>query len=172
MKNWLTVKELANYLKISEIQIYKMLGEQKIPATKIGRMWRFDQDSIDQWLKQNEKFAITERTTLHQPIEKMILSLANKLKKKWGKGFSQIILYGSWARGEQTPGSDVDLLVVLKNVSDFTSTRKELHNLSYQTCDEFNFDHVLSCILMSEESFLTDNSPLLINVRKEGFRAA
>jgi excisionase family DNA binding protein len=52
MANWLTLDELADYLKRGRSTLYKMAREGRIPATKIGRTWRFDQDAIDTWLRR------------------------------------------------------------------------------------------------------------------------
>lgn len=48
----LTVKEVAEYLSISESTVYKMVREGAIPAAKIGNSWRFLQNVIDKWLEQ------------------------------------------------------------------------------------------------------------------------
>ena len=50
----LTTKELAAYLKLTEVTIYKYASEGKIPGFKIGSRWRFEKDKIDTLLK-NEK---------------------------------------------------------------------------------------------------------------------
>ena len=47
MTNWLTITQLAKYLQISKDLIYKMAQAKKIPAHKIGKMWRFDKNEID-----------------------------------------------------------------------------------------------------------------------------
>jgi excisionase family DNA binding protein len=49
----LTLEELANYLRVTEKTVYRLLDRKSIPATRVGRQWRFDQDLIDGWLKQN-----------------------------------------------------------------------------------------------------------------------
>ena len=46
----LTTKELAAYLKLTEVTIYKYANEGKIPGFKIGSRWRFDKDKIDDLL--------------------------------------------------------------------------------------------------------------------------
>ena len=46
----LTVKQLAAYLQLNEMTIYKLAREGKIPASRIGRSWRFKKDLIDDWL--------------------------------------------------------------------------------------------------------------------------
>jgi excisionase family DNA binding protein len=48
---WLTVKELAEYLKLSTDLVYKFAQRGKIPVSKIGNQWRFDREEIDAWVK-------------------------------------------------------------------------------------------------------------------------
>jgi excisionase family DNA binding protein len=51
----MTAKELAAYLRLHEITIYKYASEGLIPATRIGRVWRFDKDAIDRWIGGSQK---------------------------------------------------------------------------------------------------------------------
>jgi len=51
----LTTKELAEYLKLTEVTIYKYANEGKIPGFKIGSRWRFDKDQIDDLLRSEEE---------------------------------------------------------------------------------------------------------------------
>ncbi len=37
----LTLKEVADYLKVTERTIYRMVADRKIPAFKVGGSWRF-----------------------------------------------------------------------------------------------------------------------------------
>jgi excisionase family DNA binding protein len=46
----MTTKELARYLKLHEITICKYAAEGRIPAVRIGRVWRFDREVIDKWI--------------------------------------------------------------------------------------------------------------------------
>lgn len=48
---WLTIEELATYLKLSRTKLYGMAQRGEIPAAKIGTQWRFDREEIDQWMK-------------------------------------------------------------------------------------------------------------------------
>jgi excisionase family DNA binding protein len=50
MPQIMTTKELAKYLKLHEITICKYAAEGKIPAIRIGRVWRFDKEAIDKWI--------------------------------------------------------------------------------------------------------------------------
>jgi len=46
----MTTKEVSEYLKLHEITICKYAADGTIPATRIGRTWRFDKDVIDRWI--------------------------------------------------------------------------------------------------------------------------
>ena len=51
----LTTKELAEYLKLTQVTIYKYVCEGKIPGHKVGSRWRYDKDQIDELLRRNEE---------------------------------------------------------------------------------------------------------------------
>jgi len=48
----MTLQEVASYLRVTRKTIYRLLETRSIPANKVGRQWRFDQDLIDVWLSQ------------------------------------------------------------------------------------------------------------------------
>ncbi len=47
---WMTIEELAKYLKMSRSKLYHMVQKSEIPASKIGNQWRFDRDKINEWM--------------------------------------------------------------------------------------------------------------------------
>lgn len=49
----MTLEEVANYLRVTEKTIYRLLDKRGIPATRVGHQWRFDRTSIDTWLRQS-----------------------------------------------------------------------------------------------------------------------
>ncbi|MCK5450749.1 MAG: helix-turn-helix domain-containing protein [Candidatus Omnitrophica bacterium] len=51
----LTVSEVADYLKMKIVTIYKHAQEGKIPAFKVGSKWRFKKDTIDKWIEKQEQ---------------------------------------------------------------------------------------------------------------------
>jgi excisionase family DNA binding protein len=53
MAKLMTVGEVADYLRVTEKTIYRLLEKGRIPATKVGRQWRFDIRLIDKWLRRN-----------------------------------------------------------------------------------------------------------------------
>jgi excisionase family DNA binding protein len=50
MAQIMTTKELAEYLRLHQITICKLSKEGKIPSIRIGRVWRFDKEVIDDWI--------------------------------------------------------------------------------------------------------------------------
>jgi len=51
----LTFEEVRKYLKFSEAKLYQLVQQGKIPASKIGRNWRFKRSRIDDWLIKHER---------------------------------------------------------------------------------------------------------------------
>ena len=51
----MTVKEVADYLKMKSVTIYKHAQDGRIPAFKIGSTWRFKKDTIDEWIEDQER---------------------------------------------------------------------------------------------------------------------
>jgi excisionase family DNA binding protein len=53
-QNMMTVRELAKYLKMKPVTIYKHAQTGKLPAFKIGASWRFKRNTIDKWISDQE----------------------------------------------------------------------------------------------------------------------
>lgn len=50
----MTVDEVAKYLRMHEMTIYRMATEGRLPAYKVGNRWRFKKERIDEWLLSQE----------------------------------------------------------------------------------------------------------------------
>jgi len=46
----MTVHEVAEYLRMSEAKVYRLVKEHAIPVVRIGKSWRFRKDLLDDWL--------------------------------------------------------------------------------------------------------------------------
>ena len=55
MPEIVTTKELTKYLRLHEIAICKHVAESKIPAVRVGRVWRFHKEAIDKWISEGDK---------------------------------------------------------------------------------------------------------------------
>jgi excisionase family DNA binding protein len=49
---WLSVDEIGAYLGVKRDTIYKWIGEKNMPAHKIGRLWKFKKEDIDDWVRK------------------------------------------------------------------------------------------------------------------------
>lgn len=79
-----------------------------------------------------------------------------------------VYLYGSQARGDATPDSDIDLLIVLHGEFDYDQTKEKILDLTCQL--SLDNDTVISTFLISEEKFSKAGTPFLMNVHREGIR--
>lgn len=50
----ITIKEVAEYLKLTEKTAYRLAAEGKIPGFKVGASWRFRRDEIEQLTKNKQ----------------------------------------------------------------------------------------------------------------------
>ena len=54
----LTIGQVAAYLQVTERTIYRLSQGKKIPAFKVGGMWRYSQTDIDAWIRQQSMDSI------------------------------------------------------------------------------------------------------------------
>ena len=50
----MTVQELARYLRMKPVTIYKHASTGKLPGFKIGSHWRFKKNTINTWIRSQE----------------------------------------------------------------------------------------------------------------------
>lgn len=57
----LTIREVAEYLKVNEKTVYGLAQQSRIPAFKVGGQWRFRRSDIESWIddqKQGRRRAV------------------------------------------------------------------------------------------------------------------
>lgn len=91
--------------------------------------------------------------------------LRERFRGAFGDRLDRLILYGSYARGEAKPLSDVDVLVVLDDEADRADTERA-YEVMHDLREEYG-KHV-SPLVTSRGRFDTYNQPLFRNVRDEG----
>lgn len=47
----LTLKEVAEYLKLAEKTAYRLTAEGRLPGFKVGGSWRFKRDDVHSWIE-------------------------------------------------------------------------------------------------------------------------
>lgn len=49
---WLSVEEVAHYLGVKRDTVYKWIEDKRMPAHKVGRLWKFKRNEVDEWVKR------------------------------------------------------------------------------------------------------------------------
>jgi len=51
----MTVRDVANYLRLSEAKVYRLAKEGGVPSFRLGKSWRFRRDLLDEWTKKESQ---------------------------------------------------------------------------------------------------------------------
>ena len=97
------------------------------------------------------------------------LDFSKQVKRILGNKLSKVILYGSYARGDYTPNSDMDIMI-LTTLSD--NEIEQIENTIFDLAFDFQLEHSIdiSVIIKNEEQFYywLGALPFYDNVQKEG----
>ncbi|MFN0117575.1 MAG: nucleotidyltransferase family protein [Elusimicrobiota bacterium] len=102
-------------------------------------------------------------------IDNILKEFRGKIELLYGSQLANIILYGSWARGQATEDSDIDIVVVIKG---HIKPGEEIDRM-IEIITDLNLQHgvLLSVYPVSEKNYTDLQSPLLRNIRREGLAA-
>ena len=106
-RRWLSVDDVAAYLGIRRGTVYKWIERYALPAKKIGRLLKFRRAEIDEWMGSRKSAKVDVAVS-----DRFVCQLRNVLPEiKSRFGVRKLGLFGSAARGDAGPASDVDVLV-------------------------------------------------------------
>lgn len=99
----------------------------------------------------------------------IIMSFARKVRRILGKNLKQVILYGSYARGDYTEDSDIDIMV-LTTLTDkeIEQIETEIYDLAFDFLMDYGVD--INVVIKNEKQFnyWLGALPFYNNVQKEG----
>lgn len=99
-------------------------------------------------------------------IKPILEEVKKRLKDTYGNRLRGIVLYGSFARGDATEGSDIDLIVLLKDMND---TVAEILKCSNAFGDlELTCDTLISVLPLDVNEYRKRRLPVILNAKKEG----
>lgn len=105
-------------------------------------------------------------TVIPPNLTNILEDLKHSLKNLYREKLNQLILYGSQARGEAKPDSDLDLLIVLNNSFNYS---QEIERTSYLISDlSLKYNILISRSFIDSRRFEQENSPFLRNIHREG----
>jgi predicted nucleotidyltransferase len=99
-------------------------------------------------------------------IEPILGEVKDSLREVYGEKLKGIILYGSYARGDATEGSDIDIIVLLDEITDYDAELDTLFEIIGQI--DFKYDTLISIVPMEERQYLARRLPVILNAKREG----
>ena len=99
-------------------------------------------------------------------IESVLASFTQKVKQVYGTRLEKIILYGSYARGTQNADSDIDVMIILKNIEINHEKVGVIGILLTEMKEQFNV--LISMIPVTFQRYSESQRLFYKNVRKEG----
>lgn len=107
------------------------------------------------------------KTAINPAIEPMLREFKTALQGLYGNRLNEIILYGSYARGDYTDESDIDLMILLND--DQVNTYAEVFRLSEFTMDFIlRYGKAVSVLPTSANRYQQSFGPVYQNARLEG----
>lgn len=172
MSELVSVSEYARATGKDPGNIRRMLESGRIDGHKVGNQWVLSSDTVYpsdkrvktgvfvDWRKKNN---LSSRKLLSKTLEPM----TKDLESIYGDILHSIVLYGSYARGEQTDESDVDIAVMLSEEPTKDMTDMMLDKVSKY---EIMCGKVLSVIDIEYQKYISWNKvlPFYKNILKDG----
>ena len=106
---------------------------------------------------------------MKQDLMNLLQMLRDELGAALRGNLDQIVMYGSRARGDDTPDSDLDILLVLRDAG--PGNREKAHQIVYQLMWDRGFDPLISMNIIDREYYQLlreAGSSYLQNIQREG----
>ena len=169
----LSVTEYAKKVGKDPGNIRRLLISGRLHGQKVGKQWAIEEDTdypedkrvrtgeYRNWRRKSGSFGADKNTAA------AIDTLIKELKGIYGNCLKRIVLYGSFARNEQTDESDVDIAVFLSESQDKAMYEAMLRCAAYQ---ELLCGRTLSVIDIDIDTYeeWKDTLPFYRNIEKEG----
>ena len=173
MKGFYTVSQYAAILGKDSGNIRRMLINGKLIGEKVGNQWLIPETaeiSEDKRIKSGQYRNWRNKTRINKKYPGLLKQLTNMcidIGEIYGDVIEEIILYGSYVRGQETSESDIDIAVILR-----LPDTDELHRkmIDIVVDNELDLEITLSVITIEEDNLNEWKStlPFYKNLLKEG----
>lgn len=114
-----------------------------------------------------EEVRVVDRTNEGGKILDILRRFRAEVSDVLGDTFVDMLLYGSYSRGDFSEFSDVDVLILVKG----RLSREENERIDDLVAEySLRYDIVISCIIYPLRIFEEYNTPFLLNVKGEGIK--
>jgi uncharacterized protein len=103
----------------------------------------------------------------NQPIFEILLLFKAKIKERYGSRFKRLILFGSYARGDQRIESDIDMMLVLDS-QNFMGAKEISQIMDIITDFLLEYGYLISIVPTTDIFFGQNNRLLYREVKTEG----
>jgi len=101
-------------------------------------------------------------------ISRITQEFKKRLEEVYKDNLKEVILFGSAARGEFTGESDIDVLVVLDNITNYEEELDKVFNVQREIERRYEDKIIISAVLATQDDYDSRLDPLYLNVKKEG----
>ncbi len=105
-------------------------------------------------------------SSMSAKLEEILREFRRGLERIYGARLAGLFLFGSQARGDALPDSDIDVLVLLQGVVNPLKEASRISEFRGDLCLQYNV--VITCVYVSADEARVSDSPLLQNIRAEG----
>ena len=173
MKGFYTVSQYAAIFGKDSGNLRRMLSNGKLNGEKVGNQWLIPETaelSEDKRIKSGQYRNWRNKTRINKKYPGLLKQLTNMcidIGEIYGDVIEEIILYGSYVRGQETSESDIDIAVILR-----LPDTDELHRkmIDIVVDNELDLEITLSVITIEEDNLNEWKStlPFYKNLLKEG----
>ncbi len=103
-----------------------------------------------------------------QRVRTVLEETRKELQKIYHDRLKEMILFGSYARGDFMDDSDIDIILLLEELEDVSAEREKYLPVTGRL--SLKYDTVISVVPFDSEVFQQARTPLILNVNKEGIR--
>jgi predicted nucleotidyltransferase len=105
-------------------------------------------------------------------VKVITADLKQSLKLIYGDKLKNLILFGSYARGDAHKNSDIDLLAIIESKAAPFNACEEIDRMNDAIYEMvLKYDVALSVIPVSEHQYMNSPNPLFVNIKNEGIAA-